>query len=274
MEDGDTVLLSHSVPAEIRKEVLAREPDLKVSIAGSLSEAVGTVPEPDAILTCTLSEELLSAASGFKWVQALIAGVDSFDTNRLRERGIALTSASGVHADPMAQQMFGYVFHFCRNIDRAVRQQQRRSWVDMDGYEVIGNTLGIVGVGAIGGRVAELGSFLGMNVVGTKRDPSTAPAAVDQIYPPEGLDEVLNAADVLVISCPLADVTRGLVGADELARLEHDAILVNVARGESSMRRHSWRRSAATASVPLPLTHLKKSHFHRTPRCGDSRMFS
>jgi len=54
MEDGDTVLLPHSVPAEIREEILAREPDLKVSIAGPLSEAVGTVPEADAILTYTL----------------------------------------------------------------------------------------------------------------------------------------------------------------------------------------------------------------------------
>jgi phosphoglycerate dehydrogenase-like enzyme len=71
-----------------------------------------------------------------------------------------------------------------------------------------------------------------MTVVGTKRDPSTAPEAVDEVHGPDGLFDVLDGADYVLLSCPLTPETRGLVGRRELGTMDGEAVLVNVARGE------------------------------------------
>jgi len=70
-----------------------------------------------------------------------------------------------------------------------------------------------------------------MTVLGTKRDPSTAPDAVDDVWAPDGLHELLARADYVVVACPLTDKTRGLIGRDELGIMDDGSVLVNVARG-------------------------------------------
>jgi len=144
---------------------------------------------------------------------------------------VVLTSAAGVHAEAIAQQVVGYLLAFERGLHRAWRQQSRGVWKSFRPGELGGATLGVVGLGSIGGRTAELVSAFDVTVVGTKRDPSTAPAAADAVYSPDGLYEVLPESDYLLISCPLTDETRGLIGADALDALSDDAVLVNVARG-------------------------------------------
>jgi phosphoglycerate dehydrogenase-like enzyme len=144
---------------------------------------------------------------------------------------VVLTSAAGVHAEAIAQQVVGYLLAFERGLHRAWRQQSRGVWENFRPGELGGATLGVVGLGSIGGRTAELVSAFDVTVVGTKRDPSTAPAAADAVYSPDGLYEVLPESDYLLISCPLTDETRGLIGADALDALSDDAVLVNVARG-------------------------------------------
>ena len=89
----------------------------------------------------------------------------------------------------------------------------------------------MVGLGAIGTRVGEFGTQMGMRVVGTKTDPSTAPDCADECYPPSELDRVLEQSAYLVIACPLNDATEGLLGRDEFAALDEDAVLINIARG-------------------------------------------
>lgn len=98
------------------------------------------------------------------------------------------------------------------------------------GDELAEKTLGIVGTGAIGGQIAKFASATGMRVIETKRNPTTAPDGVDVIYGPDGLYDMLIAADHVVLSCPLTEQTRGLIGSDEIGAM-NDAVLVNVARG-------------------------------------------
>lgn len=97
------------------------------------------------------------------------------------------------------------------------------------GGERAEKTPGIVGTGSIGGRIAEFASAVGMYVIGMKHDPTTGPDAVDDIYGPDGLYDVLTTADSVVLSCPLTE--RGLIGNSEIGAMNDDAVLVNVARG-------------------------------------------
>lgn len=176
-------------------------------------------------------EELLDVADELRWLQATSAGVDFLDLDALAANGVAVTNASGVHAQPAAEQVFGYLATVERKLDVAAENKRRGVWERYSPGELAGKTLGVVGLGAIGTRVAELGQAYGMEVVGTKRDPSTAPAAVDEVYSPDDLREVLTRVDYLVLACPLTDETEHLIGREQLRAMDDDAVLVNVARG-------------------------------------------
>jgi phosphoglycerate dehydrogenase-like enzyme len=210
--------------------------ELADALPGVPVEAVADAAASDrladtaVVATQSFDDALLDA--GVPWLHALSAGVDHYPLDRLRDVGVAFTNASGVHAEPAAEQVLAYLLAFERNLHRAVRHQERREWERYRGTELRGRTVGVVGLGAIGGRVAELASALGTRVVGTKRNPGTAPDAVDEAHPPDALPRVLDRADYVVLACPLTDDTRGLVGPDEFAAMRDDAVLVNVARGE------------------------------------------
>lgn len=220
-----------SAAAKLAPAVRERVPDLDLTVARTPPESEEVIEDAEVVLTLRLPEDLLEGADRLEWVQALSAGVDHYDRDRLRAEGIALTNASGVHAEPIAEQVVGYLLAFERGILRGIRQQERGVWERYTGGELQGKTLGVVGLGAIGTRVAELGDAFGMTTVGTKRDPSTAPEVVEEAFGPDGLWEVLTRSDYVVLACPLTDETRGLVGDDELRAMNDDAVLVNVARG-------------------------------------------
>lgn len=235
MTDRPTLLLPHGLGAD-RTEALATalRPTLHdgaIRVSHTPAETIAIAADADAIVAGSLSEELLEAASDLQWVQALSAGVDHYDQEALQEREIVLTNAAGVHAEPIAEQVLGYVLMFERRLHRLVRQQSRRVWERVEGGEIRGKTMGIVGVGAIGTRTAELADAMGMAVIGTKRDVDTAPDVLDACYPAEEYHELCRRSDYLVLSCPLTAATEGLISDDEFRLLSSDAVVVNVARG-------------------------------------------
>jgi phosphoglycerate dehydrogenase-like enzyme len=227
-----TAVNSHWVDADaLEAAVVDRLPDLDLRVARTPADSRELVGNAEVSIAASLPAEVLAAAEELRWVQALSAGVDFYDHDALRERGVLLTSAAGVHAEPMAEQTLGYLLLFEREILRGVRQQETGRWLRYEGGELRGKTLGIVGVGAVGSRVAELAEVLGMTVLGTKCDPSTVPDAVDEVWAPDGLHELLVRADYVVVACPLTDETRGLIGREELGIKDDEGVLVNVARG-------------------------------------------
>ena len=233
-----TVLVSHTVDAgywsdigAFRTELEARVPELDLRVARTPPETRDLAGEAYALLATYVSTDLLDAAPDLRWIQALSSGVDFLDLEAIEAHGVALTNAAGVHAEPIAEQVLGYLLTFERGIHTGIRQQQEGVWQRYSGGEIRGKTLGVVGLGAIGSRAAEYAGAFGMTVVGTKRDPSTAPEPVDEVYAPDGLFEVLGRSDYVLLSCPLTPETRGLVGRAELGAMKGDAVLVNVARG-------------------------------------------
>ena len=217
--------------AELLAELRDRLPDVSFRRARTPAEDRQFIETAEVVVAGSFDDDLLAHAPELRWVQAISAGVDHYNVEALREHDVTLTNASGVHAEPIAEQVLGYMLVFERNLHRGIRQQADHLWSKFRGGELRGKTLGIVGLGAIGSRVAELGSTLDMRVVGTKRNPSTAPDAVDEAYGPDALGELLRRADYVVLACPLTDETRGMIDAEALTAMNHDAVLVNVARG-------------------------------------------
>ena len=231
-----TVLVSPFVAGDGGSEMTAairnRRPGLALEHADDEAAFDERLPDAEIVITQRLSTDVLEQVPDLEWVQALSAGTDSYDHEAFAEHDVALTNTSGVHADPIAQQVLGYLLYFERDFDRAVAQQRRREWDRFGGGELGDRTVGIVGVGAIGSRVARYCRHFDARLLGVKRDPTVAPAALEAVYAPDDLEAVLAESDYLLLSCPLTEATRGMIDADALATLPDQAVLVNVARGE------------------------------------------
>ncbi|MFC5972197.1 D-2-hydroxyacid dehydrogenase [Halomarina salina] len=227
-----THTVSRSAADELREALAEALPAVTVEHPRTEDAFRESLRDAEAVVSARFPEELLDDAPELEWVQALSAGVDSYPRDALAERDVALTTLSGVHSEPVAEQVVGYLLAFERGLLTGMHQQHRTVWERYSGGELMKKTLGIVGLGAIGTRVTELADAFEMNLLGVKRDPSTNHGVVDECFGPDGLAEVCERSDYLLLACPLTDETRGLVGREELRLLGEDGVLVNVARGE------------------------------------------
>jgi len=267
-EDDPRLLLGYTVSPDRTERLLAafaeqdELPEGAFLTADTPEESLALLPEADGVVGWQFPEEWFEHADGLSWVQSLSAGVDFLPVERFEQEGIMLTSAAGVHAEPIAEQVLAYVLNFERGLVETARHQQRGVWERPRGGEVRGKTLGVIGTGAIGSRVAQLGSALGMETLGTKRDTSEVPDGVDELLPADEYHELLGRSDYVVLACPLTDETEGMIARPEFRLMGEDAVLVNIARGgvvdQSALVRALQYRSIRGAALdvfeeePLP----------------------
>jgi glyoxylate/hydroxypyruvate reductase len=172
---------------------------------------------------------LVRAAPSLRFVQCMYAGAGQ----QVRAAGltaeeldrVAFASSSGVHAIPLAEWSLFGVLALTKGLSRLLRDKRERRWDHYPVNELRGKTLLVVGLGEIGREVARLAQAFGMRVLAVRR------TADDTAAGPERLDELVGDADAIVVTLPLTEETRGLVGHDTIARMRDGAILVNVGRG-------------------------------------------
>jgi len=161
-------------------------------------------------------------APGLRFVQATYAGAgQQLAAARLTREEldrVAFASSSGVHATPLAEWALFGILAFTKGLPRLLADKEARRWDHYPVAELRGATLLVVGRGAIGSEVARLGVAFGMRVLDVSRRDGD-------------LDELLPHADAIVLSLPLTDETRGMIGRDRLGLMRDGAILVNVGRG-------------------------------------------
>lgn len=172
---------------------------------------------------------VVSKANGLKFIDVAFTGTDHVGLDAARERGIAVSNASGYSNEAVSELVLGMVLSFMRNISKVEeRCREGKDKTGLVGSEVKGKTVGIVGLGKIGKRTAEIFNVLGANILASSRSRhDDAPSYVKEVE----LDELLKSSDIVVLHCPLTPETRGLIGKSELEKMKKSAILVNVARG-------------------------------------------
>ena len=172
---------------------------------------------------------VVSKANGLKFIDVAFTGTDHVGLDAARERGIAVSNASGYSNEAVSELVLGMVLSFMRNISKVEeRCREGKDKTGLVGSEVKGKTVGIVGLGKIGKRTAEIFNVLGANILASSRSRHMdAPSYVNEVE----LDELLESSDIVVLHCPLTPETRGLIGKRELGKMKKSAILVNVARG-------------------------------------------
>jgi phosphoglycerate dehydrogenase-like enzyme len=178
--------------------------------------------------------ELAGRMPGLRWIHSTGAGMDSFVSPELAERGVIVTNSSGVYAPAMVEYALAGMVSIAREFRRLFAQQDERRWnhEPVAGGELYGKRVGIVGYGATGRYLATVCKALGMEVWATRRTPIlTSGEPFDRLLPIDELNELLGASDYVVVTASLNSTTRHLLGEAEFRAFKPGAILVNVARG-------------------------------------------
>lgn len=161
-------------------------------------------------------------------------GLDNLDLDALRTAGVAVTWAPGSNAASVAEYVLGALLHLWRRFDAATEHVRGGAWDRQAfmGHEAMDRTLGVVGLGDIGARVARRAAVFGLRVVATDPLLHDASFAVQELgarlLP---LPELLAASDAVTLHVPLVPTTRGLIGAEAIGRMRPGALLVNTSRG-------------------------------------------
>lgn len=253
------------------------------------AEAMERVREAEVIITnkVVIDREVLDAAPSLRLICEAATGVNNIDLEAAASRGIPVRNVAGYSTESVAQLTFALLLHLVCGV------AGHDSWIKDGSYsrspiftnvsnpymELYGKTMGIVGMGTIGSRVAQIASAFGMKVVYF----STSGTAHCTDYPCLSLQELLSQSDVVSIHAPLNDRTRGLIGAEQLAMMKRTAYLINIGRGgivsESDLAQALDREMIAGAGLdvfvhePLPadnpLLHLDHpERLAMTPHIG------
>jgi glyoxylate/hydroxypyruvate reductase A len=224
-----TILVYHpDGPEPYAERVRARDVVLRTGATPEMAAAV--IGEAEVIYGWGLPSRMYREASRLRWVQVMGAGVDAVLTPAL-PRGVVVTRTPGIFGPWMAEYVLGWALSITQRTATYREAQRARRWLgDLIPHRLAGQTMVVIGLGDIGRSVARTAHAVGITVIGVSRSGRSV-RGVDKVYRTRDLVRALGMADWVVLTVPLTETTRGLIGRRELAAMRPSAWLVNVARG-------------------------------------------
>jgi len=211
-------------------------PGAKVNLTNDLTEISNLLKTAEIIITSPVGFDLdLTKAKELKWLHSSSAGVTDL-ARQLKNSSVILTNSSGVHPIPIAEHVFGLILMFSRRLYKAYRFQiEKKEWLrdteTLDGVELAGQTLGIVGYGRIGERIAKLAKGFDMKVIALEHNSKIENPNVDKVS--KNIEEILKNADFIVNCLPLTTETFGYFDRNKFKQMKKSAFFVNIGRGKT-----------------------------------------
>jgi phosphoglycerate dehydrogenase-like enzyme len=232
-------------------KIVAAAGDMAVVNAANEAEAARAIADADAFFG-KITPPLLAAARRLRWVQSPTASLEHYMFPELVAHACTLTNMRGLYSDVIADQVFGYIICFARNLHHYIRNQMAARWdplggeserasmavgtgtvsaIDRAHQELAGATLGIVGLGNIGAEIACRGLVFGMRVFAVDPAQTAAPEGVTALWKPDRLPDLLAASDYVVIAAPHTPETVKLFRRQQFQQMKRSAYLINIGRG-------------------------------------------
>jgi D-3-phosphoglycerate dehydrogenase len=211
-----------------RFEVVRIKSSTEARFGSELETAAGLIVRS----ATTVDARLLEAAPELKVVGRAGVGVDNIDVAAASERGVAVVNAPGGNTVSAAELTMALLLSVARRVSEADRSMREGRWdrANLQGVELRGRTLGVVGAGRIGSAVADRCRAFGMRVI--VHDPYLSADRLAELRSVVvEMDQLLAEADVITLHVPLTDETRGLIGESALLKMKKGAFLVNLSRG-------------------------------------------
>lgn len=202
------------------EEVLERSKDAEVIITNKV----------------VIGDEIMGHLPKLRYIGVLATGYNIIDTEAARRRGITVTNIPAYSTDSVAQATFAHILNITNRVAHYASETREGKWCQSPDFcywntplvELSGKTMGIVGLGNIGMKVAGIARMFGMDVFAmTSRNSADLPAGIQKTT----LDGLLATSDILSLHCPLTEATRHLINRSTLSKMKHGAILVNTGRG-------------------------------------------
>lgn len=222
--------------ADLAQEALALLQDFEIVYTGREPQeqalaALCRLVQPVAIIVRygRIGSAVMDQCAGLKVISRHGTGTDVIDLKAAERRGIAVRAAAGANAAAVAEHTWALILACAKSIPRLDARMREGHWDKPvhRSMELQGRTLGLVGMGAIGRRVAAVGLAMGMRVLGHTPSLSGLPAGVE----PCAFDGLIAQSDVISLHCPLTHDNRHMISAQVLQRTRPGAVLINTARG-------------------------------------------
>ncbi len=190
-----------------------------------------------AVLTnkVVLDRGIIFSSPGLKYIGVLATGYNVVDIDAANEAGITVTNVPSYSTDSVAQLVFAHLLNIVNGVDLHVREVARGAWSRSPDFsfclscqmELSGKTMGIIGFGRIGQKVAAVATAFGMKVIFNNRS-----VRLGTPYQQVSLEELLRRSDVVSINCPLTSGNKGFINKETLGLMKRNAILINTGRGQ------------------------------------------
>jgi len=225
-------------PGDVSWEAMQSLGELTVYDRTAPDEVLERVAEADAVLTnkVVITAAMMAQLPALKYIGVLATGYNVVDVKAAREQGIIVTNIPAYSTDSVAQLTFAHILNITHRVGHYASQNRQGRWSSNPDFvywdtpliELSGKTMGIVGLGSIGMKVATIARQFGMDVFAlTSKNSSDLPQGLQKTT----LDGLLAISDVLSLHCPLTDDTYHLIDAKALSKMKPGAILINTGRG-------------------------------------------
>ena len=199
------------------------------------------------------------AAKKLRWIQSSAAGLDHCLVPGVIDSDILVSSASGLFAPQVAEQTFAMLFGLLRKLPLFFRAEAKREFIRLPTDDLRGKTVGIVGLGGNGRMIARVLAPWDVRIVATDYYPVDQPEEVDELWPADRLDDLLEVSDIVILALPLNERTMGLFDASGSPRCDPAAIDQCRSGCRGGRRRHSLMRLASghLAGAGLDVTEVE-----------------
>lgn len=199
-------------------------------------KVIETIGDAEIIFTnkVIIDKTVLDHATQLKYIGVMATGYNVIDTVYARQKGVCVTNIPAYSTEAVAQQVFAYILAYYSKIAEQNNSVHNGDWANCpnfcyftaDTFELSGKTLGIIGLGAIGEKVAKIANAFSMNVIAYTRTKKKLEgvSCVD-------LDTVLSQSDIISLHCPLTEQTEKLINAQAISKMKPTALLINTSRG-------------------------------------------
>jgi phosphoglycerate dehydrogenase-like enzyme len=228
-----------NVPPWFGQKLAQDFPQLEIAKHNRYQGVQPDLRDAEVIFTLSLRPEQFDLCRNLRWIHSPSAAVHQFMFPELIDSNVVLTNSSEVHGPVVAEHVMALIFALAKKIPQAALFQQKHTWGQEAMWnqgahlrEIAGATLGLIGLGSIGQRVAQMASALGMRVSAVREHVEKgSPEGVEAVFPPSRLRELLNRSDYIVLAAPLTGATEKLINAERLAGMKPEACIINVSRG-------------------------------------------
>ncbi len=219
----------------IKERLITVFPEVTFFFYENIKEAATELPDTEILLTYgdDLTTKIITKMPKLKWVMVISAGVERLPFTAIKDQGITVTNARGIHKIPMAEYTIAMMLQVTKQTRKLWDSQQQKRWDhSIELVELYGKTIGILGAGAIGAEIANYAKVFQMKTIGLNSDGTPVPG-FDEMITMDKIKKLISQSDFIVSVLPSTPNTKGILNKGLFNQMQSHAVFINIGRGET-----------------------------------------